>query len=77
MRRLLLVLTVSAMLLATVLAGPAGADFGSKGGDWEDEPSAPECEWYGPYEEDDDDAWWEYWCYWPGWGWEFVFWVWD
>ena len=79
MRRMILVLTVSAMMLMTVLTGvavgqmddPEGA--GHKGGD--DEPGMPECEWYGPFGYG-NEAWWEYWCWWPGWGWEYVFWAW-
>ncbi len=39
------------------------------------EPRPPDCDWYGPYGHG-NDAWWEYWCYWHGWGWEFVFWAW-
>jgi hypothetical protein len=77
MRRMILVLTVSAMMmLAMFLTMPAGAqeDFmGTKGGD--DEPGMPECEWYGPFGYG-NEAWWEYWCWWPGWGWEYVFWAW-
>jgi hypothetical protein len=68
-KRVILVLTVTAMMLATMMAGaglPALA---------QDEPGAPQCGWY--YNTADRDAWWEYWCWWPGWGWEFVFWVWD
>jgi hypothetical protein len=43
--------------------------------DHEEEPRAPECDWYGPYHERPYDPWYEYWCYWHGWGWEYVFWV--
>ena len=43
----------------------------------QDEPREPRCGWYGPYEDRHWDPWWEYWCRWPGWGWEFVFWVYD
>ena len=71
MRRMILVLTVTAMLLATLLALPAAAEMGTKG---EEEPNTPECGWYGPFEERGWDPWWEYWCYWHGWGWEYVFW---
>ncbi len=39
------------------------------------EPRPPDCDWYGPYGHG-NDAWWEYWCYWHGWGWEYVFWAW-
>jgi len=75
---MILVLTVSAMMmLAMFLTMPAGAqdmDFmGTKGGD--DEPGMPECDWYGPFGYG-NEAWWEYWCWWPGWGWEYVFWAW-
>ena len=38
------------------------------------EPRPPDCDWYGPYGHG-NDAWWEYWCYWHGWGWEYVFWA--
>ena len=38
-------------------------------------PGDPQCGWY--YSTGAGwDPWWEYWCWWPGWGWEFVFWVW-
>jgi hypothetical protein len=40
-----------------------------------DEPREPDCDWYGPYGSG-NNAWYEYWCYWHGWGWEFVFWAW-
>ncbi len=78
MRRMILVLTVSAMMLMTVLTGVAVGDIGDpdaghKG--YGDDPGTPECEWYGPFGYG-NDAWWEYWCWWPGWGWEYVFWVW-
>jgi|SRR5215211_7415671 len=43
--------------------------------DQEEEPRAPDCDWYGPYHERPWDPWYEYWCYWHGWGWEYVFWV--
>ena len=33
------------------------------------------CDWCGPYSEPNYDQWYEYWCYRPGWGWEFVFWT--
>jgi opacity protein-like surface antigen len=73
MRRLILVLTVSAMMLVAV-AMPAVANH--EYGDEEDRPDNPKCDWYGPFSEGPGHAWWEYWCYWPHWGWEFVFWVW-
>ncbi len=73
MRRIVLVLVMTAMLMTALLTTPAGAQFGSKGE--EHEPGTPECEWYGPFGYG-HEAWWEYWCWWPGWGWEYVFWVW-
>ncbi len=82
MKRMFLVLTMTAMLLAMLLTVPAGGqDFGPDGGTKgrEDEPQPPECDWYGPYtrwQGREYDPWWEYWCWWPGWGWEYVFWVW-
>ncbi|MDQ3942928.1 MAG: hypothetical protein M3254_07470 [Actinomycetota bacterium] len=71
MKRILLVLTVTAMMLAMMVASigvPALAQ--------DDEPNAPQCGWY-YMTHMSYDPWWEYWCWWPGWGWEFVFWVWD
>jgi len=41
-----------------------------------DEPRAPRCDWYFFEETRQWDAWWEYWCFWRGWGWEFVVWEW-
>jgi hypothetical protein len=72
MRRIILVLTVTAMMLVTMVVGAGLPAFA------QDEPSAPQCSWYLNWESgEEDEAWWEYWCWWPGWGWEFVFWVWD
>jgi len=46
--------------------------------DREEEPSAPDCDWY--YYEDRrwDDGWYEYWCWYgrPYYEWYFVLWVW-
>jgi hypothetical protein len=39
-----------------------------------DEPRDPQCGWYANW--DNRDEWWEYWCFWPNGGWEFVFWSW-
>ena len=39
-----------------------------------DEPRDPQCGWYANW--DNRYEWWEYWCFWPNWGWEFVFWAW-
>ena len=71
MKRVILVLTITAMMLAMLVAGsglPAVAQ--------DEGPGSPQCSWYKNWEEP-EKAWWEYWCWWPGWGWEFVFWVWD
>ncbi len=69
MRRILSVLAVTAVMLAmmvTSLALPASA---------QEAPPAPSCGWY--YNTAPSwDPWWEYWCWLPGWGWEFVFWTW-
>ncbi len=71
MQRTILVLMVVAMLLvATAL--PALASHRS---DRPEEPREPRCGWY-YYEDRRWDPWWEYWCHWRGWGWEFVFWTW-
>ncbi len=82
MRRIVLGLVMSAMLLMALLAPAVGdigdPDAGTKGE--EDQPGTPECDWYGTYtwwQGRHWDPWWEYWCWWHGWGWEFVFWVWD
>jgi len=74
MRRLFLVLTVAAMmLLVSALPALAEYDYGDEG-----EPHEPKCDWrLVPYQPHPwDEQWWEYWCYWPGWGWEYVFWTW-
>ncbi len=62
-------------------SGYAGEDypFDDVSGSEEDSgsdasPGEPQCDWY--FNSADRDEWWEYWCWWPGWGWEFVFWVW-
>ncbi len=72
MRRIIRVLTVTAIMLAMMVASiglPALAQ--------DDAPNAPQCGWYANWLlADPDVTWWEYWCWWPGWGWEFVFWVW-
>jgi hypothetical protein len=70
MKRIILVLTVSAIMLVTMVAGSGLSAMA------QDEPAGPQCGWYYNTAED-YDPWWEYWCWWPGWGWEFVFWVWD
>jgi len=72
MKRVILVLTVTLMTLVVMVAGgfPAFAQ--------DEAPDAPQCSWYLNWLlENPREAWWEYWCWWPGWGWEFVFWVWD
>jgi len=71
MKRMILVLTVTAMMLIGS-ALPALATHET--GDEEGRPDRPKCDWYGPFEEGNWDPWWEYWCYWPHWGWEYVFW---
>jgi hypothetical protein len=68
---MILVLTVAAMMLATLVVGAGSSAFAQ-----DEAPGAPQCGWY--YATGANyDPWWEYWCWWPGWGWEFVFWVWD
>jgi hypothetical protein len=69
-RRVVLVLTVVAVLLAAMLTSGLSAVA------QDEAPGDPQCGWYLNWEEP-EEAWWEYWCWWPGWGWEFVFWVWD
>ncbi len=70
MKRLILVLTVTAVLLAAIVTGGLSAVA------QEEAPGDPQCGWYYNTAED-YDPWWEYWCWWPGWGWEYVFWVYD
>ncbi len=70
MRRMILVLTVTALMLATLvssLALPALA---------QGEPREPRCRWFYFEETRRWDAWWEYWCHYRGWGWVFVVWEW-
>jgi hypothetical protein len=70
LRRITAVLTVSAIMLIMLvssLALPALA---------QGEPREPRCGWYYYEETRQWDDWWEYWCRYPDWGWEFVFWVW-
>ena len=76
MKRLILVLTVTAMLVVTALSASAQG-FDEPSGKLDNgEPNAPECDWYYFDETREYDAWWEYWCHYRGWGWEFVFWTW-
>ncbi len=66
---MVLVLTVVAVLLTTMVTGGLSAVA-------QEAPGAPQCGWY--YNTGAGWApWWEYWCWWPGWGWEYVFWVYD
>ena len=48
---------------------------GGSDDDSDDSPADPQCGWY-YMTHSSYDPWWEYWCWWPGWGWEFVFWLW-
>ena len=73
MRYKILVLVLTAMMLVGS-ALPALASHNDS--DSSNEPRAPRCGWYFFEETRRYDAWWEYWCYYRGWGWEFVFWVW-
>ena len=76
MKRLILVLTLTAMMLATALSASA-QEFDEDSGKLDNgEPNAPECDWYYFDETHEYDAWYEYWCHYRGWGWEFVFWTW-
>jgi len=72
MKRLVLVLTITAMMLAVLVSGLALPALAQD----EKEPRQPRCDWYYFEETRQWDAWWEYWCRYPDWGWEFVFWVW-
>jgi hypothetical protein len=77
MKRMILVLTLTAMMLATALPALA-QNFNEESGKTDDsgEPRAPSCDWYYFDETRQYDAWWEYWCHYRGWGWEFVLWTW-
>ncbi len=69
MKRMILVLTLTAiMMLSSAL--PALADMGKQE---EAEPDPPQCGWYESW--NDEEEWWEYWCYYPQWGWDYVFWT--
>ena len=59
------------MMLAVLVSGLALPALAQD----EEEPREPRCGWY-YFEEEPWDPWWEYWCRYPNWGWEFVFWVW-
>ncbi len=72
MRRMIVVLAVTVVLAVLLVLG--GGLFALA----QEAPTAPQCNWYlNWYSANPDRAWWEYWCWWPGWGWEYVFWVWD
>jgi len=77
MKRMILVLTLTAMLVVTALPALA-QNFNEESGKMDDsgEPNTPECDWYYFDETREYDAWYEYWCHYRGWGWEFVFWTW-
>ena len=77
MKRMILVLTLTAMLVVTALPALA-QNFNEESGKMDDsgEPNTPECDWYYFDETREYDAWWEYWCHYRGWGWEFVLWTW-
>ena len=71
-KRLILVLTVTAMMLSVLVSGLALPALAQD----EAEPREPRCGWYYFDETREYDAWWEYWCHYRGWGWEYVFWTW-
>jgi hypothetical protein len=78
MRRMVLVLVTAALIAATVaLSTPATAVA-------QDEEFArqsaeavaleqPQCGWHPAWNEEEE--WWEYWCYYRGSGWEYFFWT--
>ena len=71
MKRIILVLTITAVMLTMLVAGGGLSALAQ-----EEAPGDPQCGWY--YNTGEGFApWWEYWCWWPGWGWEYVFWAWD
>jgi len=71
MKRTIFVLVVIVMMLVATALPALGSHR-----DRAEEPRAPKCGWYYFDATRKYDAWWEYWCYWRGWGWEFVFWTW-
>ena len=75
MKRIILVLTVTATMLAMMVAGGALPALAThETGDDSGRPDNPQCGWY--ENRGEGEEWWEYWCWWPHWGWEFVFWTW-
>ena len=69
MKRMILVLTITAlMILSSALPALADMKDGKEGA----EPDPPDCGWYESW--NDEEEWWEYWCYYPHWGWDYVFW---
>ncbi len=76
MKRLILVLAVTAMMvLGSALPALAYHSEGNPGEHEEEteQPRDPQCGWYANW--NDEEEWWEYWCYWPQWGWDYVFWT--
>jgi hypothetical protein len=68
MKRKILVLTLTTMLVVTMLAiigaVPALA-----------QPITPSCDWYeAGFDRSFGTDWWAYWCRWPGYGWYLAGW---
>ncbi len=57
------------MLIGSALPALASHEY-----DNSEEPREPQCGWYENWNNHED--WWEYWCYYRHWGWEYVFWTW-
>jgi hypothetical protein len=68
MKRRILVLTLTAVMLVTLLAASALPALG--------QPSGPYCDWYEAGFDVGRNApeWWAYWCRWPGYGWYLIGW---
>lgn len=63
MKRMILVLTVAALMLAMTLTSALPALANHTG------PSEPDCDWYRMSNEEVDADVWGYWCYWEDDGW--------
>jgi hypothetical protein len=78
-RRIVLVFVTAVLIAATMaLSTPATAVVQDEEvATQETEAVAleqPQCGWYESSNEEEE--WWEYWCYYRGSGWDFIFWTW-
>ena len=70
MKRIMLVLTVAALMLAMTVTGALPALATHNG------PSQPDCDWYRMSNRNVDSDLWGYWCYWEDDGW-YLYYLWE